>query len=201
MIFDEEKLDLSSIVCHSGGALGSDSFWEEEGAEFGVVTRAYSYKTKTHKSPNKIEISDQDFSEGVEAIRIANKTLMRFGIEKYMNLLARNWSQVKYSDEIFAIGTIVEPGKKGSRGYNKSKFSIVDGGTGWAVQMAIDNRKAVWVFDQKKDNWFRWSYTSESFIVCDTPKITTQNFAGIGTREIEQNGILAIQEVYKLTFN
>jgi len=37
--------------------------------------------------------------------------------------------------------------------------------------------------------------------MCETPKITTQNFAGIGTREIEQNGILAIKEVYKLTFN
>lgn len=197
----ESKLDLSNIVCHSGGALGSDSFWEEEGAEFGVKTRAYSYKTKSHKSPNKIEISDVDFSEGVEAIKKANKTLMRFGIEKYINLLARNWAQVKYSDEIFAIGTIIEPGKKGARGYNKSKYQIVDGGTGWAVQMAIDNEKVVYVFDQKRNNWFRWSYTSESFIACDIPRIKSQNFAGIGTREIEQNGILAIQEVYKLTFN
>lgn len=197
----ENKLDLSNIVCHSGGALGSDSFWEEEGAEFGVKTRAYSYKTKSHKSPNKIEISDADFSEGVEAIKKANKTLMRFGIEKYINLLARNWAQVKYTDEIFAIGTIIEPGKKGARGYNKSKYQIVDGGTGWAAQMAIDNEKVVYVFDQKRNNWFRWSYTSESFIACDIPRIKSQNFAGIGTREIEQNGILAIQEVYKLTFN
>jgi len=196
----ESKLDLSNIVCHSGGADGSDFYFETIGAEFGVKTRAYSYKTKTHKSPNKIEISDADFSEGVEAIKKANKTLMRFGIEKYINLLARNWAQVKYSDEIFAIGTIIEPGKKGARGYNKSKYQIVDGGTGWAVQMAIDNEKVVYVFDQKRNNWFRWSYTSESFISCDVPRINSQNFAGIGTREIEQNGILAIQEVYKLTF-
>jgi hypothetical protein len=119
-----------------------------------------------------------------------------------MNLLARNWSQVKYSDEVFAIGTIIKPGKKNTKGfYNKSDYEIVDGGTGYAVQMAIDNSKVVYVFDQEKDKWFRWSYTSLSFReLKGTPVITTENFAGIGTREIKQNGILAIKEVYNLTF-
>jgi hypothetical protein len=31
--------------------------------------------------------------------------------------------------------------------------------------------------------------------------ITSQNFAGIGTREIKPNGIQAIKDVYKKTFN
>ena len=45
-----------------------------------------------------------------------------------MNLLARNWAQVKYSDEVFAIGTIVKSGSKNEKGYyNKSKFDVVDG--------------------------------------------------------------------------
>ena len=98
---------------------------------------------------------------------------------------------------------IVAAGKKGSKGYyNKSQFEVVDGGTGYAVQMAIDNQKTVYVFDQDKDKWFRWSYTSLSFReLKGTPVITTENFAGIGTREIKPNGILAIQEVYNLTFN
>ena len=163
----------------------------------------YSYKTKYHESENKVEISDSDYEEGVKEITKANRVLSRYGIHKFMNLLARNWSQVKYSDEVFAIGTIVEPGKKGSKGfYNKSQLEVVDGGTGYAVQMAIDNRKTVYVFDQEKDKWFRWSYTSLSFReLKGTPVITSENFAGIGTREIKPNGILAIQEVYNLTFN
>lgn len=200
----ENKLDLTNITCHSGGATGADFFFFETiGSNYGVKTNAYSYKTKYHTTKNKVEISDTDYEEGVKEITKANKVLCRYGIHKFMNLLARNWAQVKYSDEVFAIGTIVEPGKKGSKGfYNKSEFQVVDGGTGYAVQMAINNGKFVYVFDQDKDKWFRWSYTSLKFIEVTKPlKISYENFAGIGTREIKPNGIKAIEEIYKLTFN
>jgi hypothetical protein len=35
----------------------------------------------------------------------------------------------------------------------------------------------------------------------DVPCITSQNFAGIGTREIQPNGIKAIKDVFEKTFN
>jgi hypothetical protein len=202
-IFGNTPIRLNKLVCHSGGADGADTYWETIGDNYGVKTKAYSYKTKYHTTENKVEISDSDYEEGVKEITKANRTLNRYGIHKFMNLLARNWSQVKYSDEVFAIGTIVEPGKKGSKGfYNKSEFQVVDGGTGYAVQMAINNGKFVYVFDQDKDKWFRWSYTSLKFIEVTKPlKISYENFAGIGTREIKPNGIKAIEEIYKLTFN
>ena len=202
-IFGNEPIDLTKIVCHSGGAIGSDTYFETIGANYGVKTKAYSYKTKYHTTENKVEISDEDYEEGVIEITKANKILKRFGIHRFMNLLARNWAQVKYSEEVFAIGTIVEPGKKGSKGfYNKSEFQVVDGGTGYACMCAVNNSRPLYVFDQDKDKWFRWSYTSLSFReLKGTPVITTENFAGIGTREIKPNGILAIEEVYNLTFN
>ena len=197
----ESKLDLTNITCHSGGANGADSFFEEIGEEYGVKTNAYSYKTKYHTSVNKVEISDEDYEEGIKEINKANKILSRYGINKYMNLLARNWSQVKYSTQVFAIGSIVEPGEKGTKGfYNKSKFQVVNGGTGYAVQMSINNNRAVYVFDQEKDKWFRWSYISLEFKECSIPNITSENFAGIGTREIKPNGIKAIEDLYKNTF-
>ena len=202
-IFGNTPIRLDRLVCHSGGAAGADTYWETIGDNYGVKTKAYSYKTKYHTTENKVEISDSDYEEGVKEITKANRVLSRYGIHKFMNLLARNWSQVKYSDEVFAIGTIVEPGKKGSKGfYNKSEFQVVDGGTGYAVQMAINNGKFVYVFNQDKDKWFRWSYTSLKFIEVTKPlKISYENFAGIGTREIKPNGIKAIEDIYKLTFN
>lgn len=202
-IFEKPKLDLTKITCHSGGAQGSDTYWETIGESFGVKTKAYSYKTDYHKSKNKVEISQSDFEEGVVQIKRANHWLNRYGIEKYMNLLARNWSQVKYSKQVFAIGVIVEPGKKTPKGYySKSKYQSVDGGTGYAVQMAIDNLKDVWVFDQSKQKWYRWSYSAMKFIQTEiTPKIEVQDFAGIGTREILPCGIQAIESVYQKTFN
>jgi hypothetical protein len=199
----ENKIDLTNITCHSGGALGADTEWEIGGSTFGVKTRAYSYKTPKHQSPNKVEISEDDYNQGVIEVNKANKFLNRYGINKYMNLLARNWAQVKYSDEIFAIGTIIKPGEKNQKGYyNRGKFEIVDGGTGYAVMMGINNDRQVFVFDQLKDAWFRWSYNSMSFIqLSDVPKITEQDFAGIGTREILPNGISAIKNVYIKTFS
>jgi len=199
----ENKIDLTNITCHSGGALGADTEWEISGVTFGVKTRAYSYKTPKHQSPNKVEISEDDYNQGVIQVNKANKFLNRYGINKYMNLLARNWAQVKYSKQIFAIGTIVDPGKKGGKGYyNRGKYQVVDGGTGYCCQMAINNDRQVFVFDQLKDAWFRWSYNSMSFIqLSDVPKITEQDFAGIGTREILPNGISAIKSVYIKTFS
>jgi hypothetical protein len=202
-IFDKNNIDLNNITCHSGGAIGADTYWEEIGWKFGVKTKAYSYKTKSHTSLNKVEISNDDFIEGVDQVNKANLNLKRYGIHKFINLLARNWAQVKYSEQIFAVGTFVKPGEKDSKGYtNKGTIDVVSGGTGYAVMMGINNEREVFLFDQVRDSWFRWSYTSNSFVqLKNCPKITKQNFAGIGTREIKQNGIDQIEMVYKLTFN
>ena len=190
------------IICHSGGARGSDTYWEEIGKKYNVITKAYSYKTSSHNSPSKIEISDTDYNEGINEIKLANKFLLRPGIHKYMNYLSRNWSQVKYSKQTFGIGYIVNPGSKSPKGYySKSKYQTVDGGTGYAVQMSINHNRDVYIFDQLKECWFRWSYITNSFIKIDIPVIETTDFAGIGTREITHIGIQAIEDVYNKTFH
>lgn len=170
---------------HSGGAKGADSMWDEIGREFGVTNHIhYWYKKPNPKSLPEHEITEEQYQEGVQMIYLANKTLKRTNIDRYMHLLARNWMQVKMSESVYAIGKII--GK------------TVDGGTGWAVQMAIDSGKPVYIFDQEKEKWYFWNDTK--FEVCVTPKLT-ENFAGIGTREINESGINAIRNVYKKTLN
>jgi hypothetical protein len=202
ILFEDSNIDINNIVCNSGGAEGADTYWEKIGEQYGVKTKAYSYNTKYHNSKNKVEISEEDYKEGIYEVNKANKILCRYGINKYMNLLARNWAQVKYSNQIFAIGHIVNTGEKSRKGYySKSKYQTVDGGTGYAVMMAINNKKDCNVYDQSLLKWFRWSYTSMSFIeLKEVPLIKSQNFAGIGTREINEDGINAIKEVYRKTF-
>jgi len=201
-IFEKIPLDKGKIVCHSGGAEGSDTYFSTIGKEFGVTTRAYSYKTRYHSSSDKVEISEEDYLEGINQVNKANRTLGRFGISKYMSLLARNWAQVKYSSQTFAIGAIVDPGKKSPKGYySKSKIQSIDGGTGYAVQMSIDHLREVYVYDQNLYNWFKWSHSAMKFIeLSEVPKITVQNFAGIGTRQINDSGIKAIRDLYENTF-
>lgn len=127
-MFDPPKIDKTKLTLHTGGALGSDSYFEKLSIEHGISVRAYSYKTKYHNSPNKVEISEEDYLDGISEVNKANKFLNRWGIHKYMNLLARNWAQVKYSKQIIAIGRIVDPGQKTSRGYCRSTGQSVDGG-------------------------------------------------------------------------
>ena len=203
MIFEKNDIQLvpDNTRCHTGGAEGADTVFEIESMKRGCKVLAYSYKTTYHKSPNKVEISELDYQEGIQKIIEANKTLSRWGIKKYMNLLARNWSQVKWSDQIIAIGTIINPGEKNLKGYKSAaKIQTIDGGTGYACQMAIDAGKSLFVFDQLKRKWFRWSYTVECFVECSCPGIQAQNFAGIGTRQINESGVAAIKEVFELTF-
>ena len=169
---------------HTGGAIGADSMWDEIGREFGVTNHFhYWYKKSNPKSLPEHEITEEEYQEGVSMINQANKTLKRRNIDKYMHLLARNWVQVKNAETIFAIGLF-----KGNK---------VAGGTGWACQMAIDNDKELYVFDQSKKQWYYWD---KKFVVCVTPKLTKE-YAGIGSRKITDGGIQAIRNVYKKTFN
>lgn len=200
---DIKEVDKTKVVCHSGGAIGSDQYWEKCCKDYNIITKHYSYKTPMHTSVNKVEISEDDFNEGIEKVKKANKTLNRYGITKYINLLARNWVQVKESSQIIAIGEIVKANTKSKKGYlSKSNSTTVSGGTGWAVQMGIDKGIAVYVFDQYKNKWFKYSYSIEDFIEYNnTPILTDENFAGIGTREINEKGEQAIKDVLKKTFS
>ena len=68
--------------------------------------------------------------------------------------------------------------------------------------MSIDSGKPVYVFDQGnvfRNHWCK--FHRDQFIpISDTP-ILERNFAGIGTREINEYGIKAIRDVYNKTFN
>jgi hypothetical protein len=77
---------------------------------------------------------------------------------------------------------------------------MVKGGTGWAVGMAIEEGKPVYVFDQEKEQWFTYNAILGAFLpLYDTP-VLTSNFAGIGTRELNDAGRQAIRDVYAKTF-
>ena len=185
---------MSEYTCHSGGAIGSDMYWEIEGEKYGVKTIAYSFHYHNTESKNKQILSDTEIAEGWEHIKIADKTLKRgmsCNIKLYIwRLLSRNWFQVKNSETIFAIGEFVN-----------TKKTKVKGGTGWAVQMGIDNNKDVYVFNQSNDTWYRYWHVQGNFIPYYDIPVLPKNFAGIGTRELTKTGKKAIKEIYNFNFS
>ena len=179
-------------INHSGGARGSDSVWDRIGRMFGITDHHHYWHPGLPKPPlGNVQLTDEKIEEGWKRVLLANKILNRRP-EKYKSLLARNWFQVKNADAVFAIGTVAD-----------NDYEVC-GGTGWAVQMAIDSNKPVFVYEQNKNSWYTWidslPGTPGFFSPCSTPSLT-QNFAGIGTREITQDGIQAIRDVYEKTLN
>lgn len=194
----------ADFINHSGGAIGSDTAWDEIGREFGMVNNKHYWTLE--KTPNgNTEISRLDYEEGrFESAKAAKRNFgYQYAAMKDSRLI-RNWSQVKHSDAVFAIGTIAQVGEKvfpkQSNDTRLATNPTVTGGTGYAVGMAINHNKPVYVFDQNKNQWYTWNKEQNNFIETDTPTLT-KNFAGIGTRQINENGKQAIRDVYEKTFS
>lgn len=186
---------MSEWVNHSGGCEGADMYWETEGNKYNVFSIAYSFSNHTQYGENRLILTEDELWEGWKNIQKASvgikRPLGKIQFNPYIrNLLCRNWFQVKGGDAIFAIGTL-----------QNSNYSIVNGGTGWAVQMAIDNQKPIYLFEQNLDIWLIYDYNLSKFVEIDYIPTLTKHFAGIGTRDLKDNGRFAIQQIYKHTFN
>jgi len=186
-------MKMNNFVCHSGGCPGADITWENEGLKYGVKTIAYSFYNHKQEGKNQKLLTAQELKEGFEHVMLANKVLKRSPQNQpqyIQNLLSRNWFQVKNAEAVFAI----------SNGFLTK--DTVKGGTGWAVQMAVDCDKPVFVFykDVMGGGWFRYMPIVGFESIRGEIPMLTENFAGIGTREINQYGIEAIKQVYKHNF-
>lgn len=174
---------------HSGGALGADSMFDVIGREFGVTNhRHYYYGSKTPKG--NILLTNEQINEGIVEMKKAAKILNRQpSKQSTINLLARNWFQVKNSTQVVAIAPI------------DSSMSFVEGGTGWAVAMAQANNKDIHVFNLNNNSWYTWN--GNVFVESSVP-ILAKNFAGIGSRQdgkMTPESVQAIRDVYSNTFN
>ena len=192
--------NINDFTNHSGGAVGADMMWDTIGKEFGF--NSHKHYWANNKTPGgNVELTNEQLAEGVIHAKAAAKVLGRSWNNKFADLLGRNWYQVKNSTQIVAIAPLINPGEKNSKGYvSKASRTTVDGGTGYAVEMGIANRKEVVVFDTKTNQWFKWNGTT--FEQTEIPTLH-KNFAGIGSRQ--DNGVMtsasiqAIRNVYQKT--
>jgi nucleoside-triphosphatase THEP1 len=211
----QQRNNPAGYTGHSGGANGADLTWDAEGKPYGVTFRHYYTGVKSDKNaPGGTEdISNLPVAmEGAGKVAQAAKVMWGY---KYNTMkderLIRNWAQVVNSETIFAVAPIgkqgdvwsEDRGKKDPRTLKKSE--AVQGGTGYAVEMAIQAGKTVYVYNDpnaKADShlprgWYTWN--GSRFEAIETP-ILTKNFAAIGSRNISDEAKQAIREVYAKTF-
>jgi len=179
---------------HSGGAYGADVTWDEIGREFGVINHIH---WRPEHLSNMSEESRKDMLRSVQYAAIALDRPQSFrGIE----LVQRNWLPVHHAEAVFAISRIVQPNALDKGFVNKSGKEVVSGGTGWAVEMAIQKGKDVYVYDMTYDHWMFWAKNAQRFLAHPNIPKLTHKFAGIGSRELTPKGIQAIRGVYMKTF-
>jgi hypothetical protein len=152
---------------YSGGALGADKAWAE-------AARKQGHKIEEFRA-------GQAGPEVDVFLNKANQTLKRSFTGQ--PLLRRNYLQVKDSDMVLAVSELL-PGNK-----------IVKGGTGWAVQMGIDKGIPVEVFNQKDNTWYKWNGKEFEKQTANYSPTPTQNYTGIGTRNLTKQGKAAIDKV------
>lgn len=202
-----EDFNPSEFTNYSGAAIGGDKYWESIGKNYKIG------KQVNYRPEDLSKLTKEQLEETEIAYKKAVKDLGRKELEKGTfagGLVRRDYLQAKAADTIFAISAIVKPGEKDKKGYiNKTKNEIVEGGTGYAVQMGINLGKKVYVFDQNKKQWFKAEKQtidlfekeeSVIFIPIETP-ILDKKFAGIGTRELNESGKKAIENVYAKSFS
>lgn len=182
---------MKEYVNHSGGCDGADMTWEIEGNPYGVKSISYSFYNHHQKGEFPYIMNTTELLEGWEHVKTAAGSLKRplnfVEDNPYVrNLLCRNWFQVKHAEAIFAVGK-----------FDSNAKTKVAGGTGWAVQMAIDNNKPVYFFDQPTNSWYKYISLYKKFVQMYVIPTLTENFAGIGTRELDVFGELAIKNLYE----
>ena len=186
-----EAPNASKITVHSGMADGADITWAEVASSMGIKTIGHSYKdhdriisktrpaleTRNELTKEQLEVADKFLTQASKGLNESyNPASLTYN---HVNLLRRNYYQVKNSEAVIAI-SILQP--------NLLKAT---GGTRWAVQMGIDKGVPTYVFDQVKKSWFKWD--GKKFVDSDIPP-KFKEFAGVGSRALTADGRNAIEE-------
>lgn len=176
-------------VCLSGGAKGADVAWGNAAKEAGhtVIHLGFQGMNQSHE-PFKV-LNVVKLLEADEHLKKANQTLKRgsfpYKSEYVNNLLRRNFWQIKHTERVYGVGWL--------------KDGMVQGGTGWAFQMAFDRGIfEQYFFDQITNKWWKLVHLLFGFkwVEADKPPKPHGVYTGIGTRELSNDGRLAIRTIY-----
>lgn len=190
-----KAVNLKESSLFSGGAKGADTHWGQvAGAAGARVHHFYIEGSKTPVGNTPVKLTTGSRRAAEDALREANKTLKRnypTRNDYVNNLLIRNYFQVYNSEVVYAVGNFPV----------MSTDTVVEGGTGWAVQMAKDMNKKTYFFNQRDAKWYVRDVGEESFSRYDegVPVIESKAFAAIGSRDITASGKGAIEKVINKT--
>jgi hypothetical protein len=181
----------ADCILFSGGAPGAEAAFGEAAERHGVEEVNFTFSEHRMARSRGIRmLNHEELQQGDVSLEYVSKLMKRNYTDAatIRKILQTLWFQVNNGQEIYVIGTVLDDG-------------TVRGGTGWGAEFAKLCNKPLFVFDQEKNCWDRW--TGTDWEVCNAgnaPVITHPHFTGTGTRTLQPNGRKAIDELFERSF-
>ena len=181
----------SDSILFSGGAPGAE-------AEFGACAERHGieevnftfdgHKITRHRGVRVL--NHEELQAGDVSLEYVGRLMQRRYTDAptIRKVLQTLWYQVNSGQEIYVVGAILDD-------------KTVRGGTGWGAEFAKLCNKPLFVFDQTRSGWFRWS--GDDWQLLDraaAPVIAHPHFTGTGTRTIQDHSRKAIEELFARSF-
>ncbi|CCH48216.1 hypothetical protein [Pseudodesulfovibrio piezophilus] len=177
-----------SYTLFSGGAQGAENQFGKLAEYYGLAEVNYTFEGHRIERTRGVRVlTNEELTRKDVSLTYVAKLLNRkfTNAEKMRKVLQTIMHQVESGHEVFVVGTIQEDG-------------TVKGGTGWGAEFAKICNKDLYVFGQVKNCWFKWE--KGAWISVETPVITDRHFTGTGTRFLEENGKIALEELFARSF-
>ena len=189
-------------LIYTGGAKGTDELAEQMAKQFGMQVEVLvppNHPRAQYVSPSTIEVL---VLANPHLHQAAHKLCRRVPSHFYtLQLLQRNYQIAKKAHTIYAFGILEKDAMR------------VKGGTGWTVQLALDQGKEVYLFDIPSQTWYRSEHhyyvnndsatlvTGSKFLPWGPkPPTLHQSSSLVGSRDLGNKTREEIQALFNRTF-
>ena len=182
-------LDPAKCVLYSGGAAGTEQFFGALAESWGIEEVNYSFEGhQIERSRGVRVLTSEELALKDVSLTYVSKLMNREYTRAplFRKVLQSICWQVSSGDEVLVVGAI-------------QLDNTVKGGTGWGAEFAKICNKPLHVFDQPQNAWFFWN--QDAWEKVENPVIEHTHFAATGTRFLENNGRVAIQDLFARSFS
>lgn len=181
-----------NVILFSGGAEGAEAEFGKNAERFGIEEVNFTFEGHVRGRQRGVRIlNHEELKNGDVSLEYVSKLMNRRYTESptLRKVLQSIWYQINNGQGIYVVGEILTD-------------KTVKGGTGWGAEFAKICNKPLFVFDQKRNAWFRWSQSDwVERERGNEPVISQLHFAGTGTRFLQENGKKAIAELFERSFS
>ncbi|MBI4383229.1 MAG: hypothetical protein HY579_04245 [Nitrospinae bacterium] len=180
-------MKAEDCVLFSGGMKGTEAEFGANAEKFGVEEVNFTFEGHQMDRQRGVRfLTHEELQHGDFSLAYVSKLMNRkfSAAPLFRRVLQSIWHIVNNSQEVFVVGKILED-------------NTVKGGTGWGAEFAKICNKTLYVFDQEREDWFRWQTDHWKK---EQAKIKHKHFAGTGTRFLEPHGKKAIRELFERSF-